>query len=140
MNTKFFVKHAIVLISSLYAFTLSVACLAHGPDSEKVTVISSHPIVAGLDEALVVTVELAPGMTAKPHRHNAQVFVYMLEGEVVMQLNNGEKTTLKPGNSFYESPDDLHTLTQNVSNSKSAKFLVFLLKKKGVPPVLPLDN
>lgn len=89
-------------------------------------------------EGLVVTVELAPGLVDKAHRHDAHVFVYMLEGSVEMQVGGGKLVTLKPGDMFYENPQDIHTVATNVSKTKPAKFLVFFVKNKNTPPVLPV--
>jgi len=67
------------------------------------------------------------------HRHNAQAFVYVLEGSIVMQLRGGEQVTLTPGQTFYEGPDDVHVVGRNASSTKPAKFLVLLIKNKGAP-------
>jgi quercetin dioxygenase-like cupin family protein len=70
----------------------------------------------------------------------SQVFVYMLEGEVVMQVKGGQKVTLKPGDTFYKNPDDIHKITQNASKSKPARFLVYIIKKKGAPALVPRNE
>ena len=64
----------------------------------------------------------------------------MLEGEAVMQVKGGQKVTLKPGDTFYENPDDIHNITQNASKSKPARFLVYIIKKKGAPALVPLNE
>ena len=88
-------------------------------------------------EALMITVEYAPGATDAIHRHNAHVFVYLLEGSVVMQVRGGEEVTLVPGQTFYEGPQDVHVVGRNASKTEPAKFLVFFVKDKGVPPLVP---
>src|SRR5262245_59843126 len=88
-------------------------------------------------EALMITVEHAPGGASAIHRHNAHAFVYVLEGSVVMQLKGGQQVTLTPGQSFYEGPDDVHVIDRNVSATQPAKFLVVLIKDKGAPAVVP---
>ena len=89
-------------------------------------------------EGLVITVEYAPGGSDPIHRHNAHAFVYVLEGSVVMQLKGGKEITLTPGQTFYEGPNDVHVVGRNASSTKPAKFLVFLVKNKGVPPLVPV--
>ena len=84
-------------------------------------------------EALMITVEHAPGGSSAIHRHNAHAFVYVLEGSVVMQL----KVTLTPGQSFYEGPEDVHVVDRNASDTQPAKFLVLLIKDKGAPALVP---
>ena len=88
-------------------------------------------------EALIITVDYAPGATDAIHRHNAQVFVYVLEGSVVMQIRGGAEVTLVPGQTFYEGPQDVHVVGRNASKTKPAKFLVFFVKDKGTPLLIP---
>ena len=91
-------------------------------------------------EVLVSEIRLAPGQpSSPPHRHNAHVFVYVLEGRVNMQVAGGELMTLSPGEMFYENPDDIHTVSQNASDTESAKFLVHIIKTVGVPVTTPVD-
>jgi len=89
-------------------------------------------------EGLVMTVEYAPGGSDPIHRHNAHGFLYVLEGSVVMQVKGGKEVTLTPGQTFYEGPNDVHVVGRNASNTKPAKFLVFLVKNKGAPPLVPV--
>ncbi len=93
-------------------------------------------------EILVSEITLVPGQESSPHRHNAHVFVYILEGQVNMQVAGSELVTLSPGEMFYENPDDIHMVSQNASDTESAKFLVYIIKTIGVPvttQVGPLD-
>jgi quercetin dioxygenase-like cupin family protein len=89
-------------------------------------------------EGLMITVVYPPGATDPIHRHNAHAFVYVLEGSIVMQVKGGKEVTLTPGQSFYEGPDDIHTVGRNASTTKPAKFIVFLLKNKGAPVLVPV--
>ena len=88
-------------------------------------------------EVLMITVEYPPGGTDPVHRHDAHAFIYVLEGSIVMQVRGGKEVTLTPGQTFYEGPGDVHTVGRNASRTEPAKFLVLLLKSKGVEPVLP---
>jgi quercetin dioxygenase-like cupin family protein len=89
-------------------------------------------------EGLMITVEHAPGGSSPIHRHNAHAMVYVLEGSVVMQLKGGKQVTLTPGQTFYEGPNDIHVVDRNASKTKPAKFLVFLIKDKGAPALVPV--
>jgi len=89
------------------------------------------------DQVLMYTVDFPPGFSSSVHRHNAQVSVYVLEGSVVMQVRGQKELTLGPGQSFYEDPNDIHIVSRNASSTKPAKFLVFLIHKKGTPLVIP---
>ena len=89
------------------------------------------------EQVLMYTVDFPPGFSSPVHRHNAQVFVYVLAGSVVMQVRGQKELTLGPGQSFYEDPDDIHVVSRNASSTKPANFLVFMIHKKGAPLVLP---
>ena len=90
-------------------------------------------------EVLMITVEKAPGGADPIHRHNAHGFIYMLEGSIVMQVEGGKEVTLTPGQTFYESPKDVHVVGRNASSTKPAKFLVILVKDKGAPVLVPVQ-
>jgi quercetin dioxygenase-like cupin family protein len=94
------------------------------------------PELAG-EEATMLTIAFAPGATGNVHRHNAHVFVYVLEGSIVMQVKGGKEVTLGAGETFYENPNDIHTVGRNASQTKPAKFLVFMVKDKGAPLSVP---
>jgi quercetin dioxygenase-like cupin family protein len=88
-------------------------------------------------EGLMVTVEYPPGSSDPIHRHNAHGFIYVLEGSIVMQVRGGKEVTLTPGQTFYEGPDDVHVVGRNASTTKRAKFVVFFVKDKGAPVLVP---
>jgi quercetin dioxygenase-like cupin family protein len=84
-------------------------------------------------ELLMLTVEYLPGGASLPHRHDAQVFVYVLEGSLVMQVAGSPAVTLQRGQTFYENPTDVHVVSANASKTAPAKILVFIVKDKGAP-------
>jgi quercetin dioxygenase-like cupin family protein len=90
-------------------------------------------------EGLMITVEYPPGSSDPIHRHNAYAFVYVLEGSIVMQVRGGKEVTLTPGQTFYEDPSDVHVVGRNASQTKPAKFVVFLVKDKGAPVLVPAN-
>jgi len=90
-------------------------------------------------EGLMITVDYPPGSSDAIHRHNAHAFVYVLEGSIVMQVRGGKEITLTPGQTFYEGPDDVHVVGRNASQAKPARFVVFLVKDKGAPVVVPVN-
>lgn len=87
-------------------------------------------------EMVMLTVEYPPGSVDPVHRHNAYAFVYVLEGSIIMQVRGGKQVTLGPGQTFYEGPNDVHTVGRNASETKPAKFVVVFLKNKGAPLLL----
>ena len=89
-------------------------------------------------EGLMIMVEYPPGSSDPIHRHNADAFVYVLEGSIIMQVKGGQPVTLTPGQTFYEGPNDVHIVGRNASDTKPAKFIVVLLKEKGAPVLIPV--
>jgi quercetin dioxygenase-like cupin family protein len=90
-------------------------------------------------EGLMLIVDYPPGSVDPIHRHNAHGFIYVLEGSIVMQVRGGKEVTLTPGQTFYEGPDDVHVVGRNASQSKPAKFVVFFVKDKGAPVLVPAN-
>ena len=84
-------------------------------------------------EAVTFVVDFPPGSVDPVHRHDAHAFVYVLEGSIVMGVKGSKEVTLTPGQTFYEGPADIHTVGRNASVTKPAKFLVTMVKDKGVP-------
>jgi quercetin dioxygenase-like cupin family protein len=90
-------------------------------------------------EGLMLEVSYPPGARDMAHRHDAHAFVYVLEGQIIMQLKGRPAVTLKAGQTFYEGPTDVHVVGRNASDTEPARFVVVLLKAKGAP-VLTLVN
>jgi quercetin dioxygenase-like cupin family protein len=122
----------------------SLLCTVGSPLTAQQAVVTplmtkALPDVPG-KEALMLMVEYPPGSSDPVHRHNADAFVYVLEGSVIMQVKGGKPVTLTPGQTFYEGPDDVHVVGRNASSTKPARFVVVLMKKQGAPPVVPVDK
>jgi quercetin dioxygenase-like cupin family protein len=90
-------------------------------------------------EGLMMIVDYPPGSTDPVHRHNANAFIYVLEGSIVMQVRGGKEVTLTPGQTFYEGPDDVHVVGRNASKTKPAKFVLVMVKDKGAPILVPTN-
>ena len=88
-------------------------------------------------EVLMILVEYPLGSVDPVHRHNANAFIYVLEGSIIMQVKGGKEVTLTPGQTFYEGPNDIHVVGKNASSTKPAKFVVFFIKDKGAPVLVP---
>jgi quercetin dioxygenase-like cupin family protein len=123
---------------------LALACLMSSTlllaQEAKVTELTSKdlPNLPG-KEGLMIIVDYPPGSADPIHRHNAHAFVYVLEGTIVMQVRGGKEVTLTPGQTFYEGPDDVHVVGRNASQTKPAKFVVFFVKDKGAPVLVPAN-
>jgi quercetin dioxygenase-like cupin family protein len=130
----FLITSILIPTSGLIAQEADKLPMAH----ETVTMLMTKDLAGSPGEqVLMYTVDFPPGFSSPIHRHNAQVSVYVLEGSVVMQVRGGKEVTLGPGQSFYEDPNDIHVVSRNASSTEPAKFLVFLINKKGAPLVIP---
>jgi quercetin dioxygenase-like cupin family protein len=122
---------------------LVLLCLMTGTamaEEAKVTSLMSKALTENPGkEVLMISVEYPPGSSDPIHRHNAQAFVYVLKGSIVMQVKGGKEVTLTPGQTFYEGPDDVHVVGRNTSSTEPAKFVVFLIKDKGAPVFVPVE-
>jgi quercetin dioxygenase-like cupin family protein len=127
----------ISLPMSVLAFLIASPLLAQ--DAQVTPLMSKDLAEFPGKEGLMITVVYPPGASDPIHRHNAHAFVYVLEGTVVMQLKDGKEVTLTPGQTFYEGPKDIHTVGRNASSTQPAKFIVFLVKDKGAPVLVPVS-
>jgi quercetin dioxygenase-like cupin family protein len=135
MHRQFTVTRTTISSILLYITTSTLA--AQQP--EVVTLMSKALTDNPGKEGVMITVEYPPGGADPVHRHNARAFVYVLEGSVVMQVKGGKQVTLTPGQTFYEGPDDVHVVGRNASMVESTKMLVFRIKDKGVPILVPVE-
>jgi quercetin dioxygenase-like cupin family protein len=136
MHTMFRLKNTAIAML-VVAGTLIGVARAAAPEAV-VTPLMTKPLddYPG-KEAMMITVNYPPGAVDPVHRHHAHAFVYVLEGSIVMQVKGGKEVTLTPGQTFYEGPNDVHTVGRNASQTKPAKFIVLLLKDKGAPVLVP---
>ena len=138
MNARYAGRAAVLLLAALAAG--SAGSQPPAAPGAKATPLLTKPL-AGIDgkEGVMLTVEYPPGVASAAHRHNANTFVYVLEGSVVMQVAGGPELTLTAGQTFYESPSDIHSVSRNASNSKPAKILVMMVKDVGAPATVPVN-
>jgi quercetin dioxygenase-like cupin family protein len=129
--------HRFLLASALF---LSFAAPVAPQEPPKVTTLFSHDLsdIPGKEGTMLI-VEYPPGGADPVHRHNANAFVYVLEGSIIMQVRGSEPVTLHAGETFYEGPNDIHVVGRNASKTEPAKFLVVLVKNKGAPALIPVE-
>lgn len=134
------IVHSLILPALLCATAAAAREPAGGAPLPVVTPIASQalPDQPG-KEVLILDVLFPPGAVDPVHRHDADAFVYVLEGSIVMGVAGGREVTLAPGQVFHEGPRDLHTVGRNASADKPARFIAFLVKDVGKPPVIPVD-
>jgi len=121
----------------LLGFLLVAAGAAADAQDTVRSVFRTEVADASNQEILVLEVNYPPGNDSPVHRHNAHTIVYVLEGSVVMQVEGSEPQTLGPGEVFYETPEDVHTVSRNASDTEPAKILVFFLKGRGAATTEP---
>ena len=125
-------------MTTICLLSLSLLTGALAAPEAKVTPLLSKDLWNGPGrEVAMITVDYPPGSVDPIHTHNAQALVYVLEGTIVMQVKGGPLVTLKPGDTFYEGPDDVHIVGRNASKTAPAKFVVFFVKEKGAPILVP---
>ena len=134
--------HLRAMIPALHAALLSGGAVSvHAADEPQPAVVT--PLLTkdltGIPnkEGTMLTVQYLPGGASLPHRHDAHVFVYVLEGSVKMQVEGQPAVTLTAGQTFYENPTDVHRVSANASTTQPAKILVFMVKDKDKPATRP---
>jgi quercetin dioxygenase-like cupin family protein len=88
--------------------------------------------------ATVLEVTHSPGGSSAAHRHPCPVIGYVLEGAVRMQVKGQEEKVYRPGDTFFESPGDVHVVSANVSQDQPARFLAFFVCDRETALTLPV--
>jgi len=145
LTTEGGVMRVSALLLNLVVFTafvmpLHVAAQATAPQSSRKVLMTKDLADMAGKEALVYIVEYPPGTNNAPHRHNAHVFLHILEGQLNAQVKGGALTVLNPGDTYYESPDDIHVVSRNPSATVGAKALIFMVHEKGTPLSTPVKD
>ncbi|QSN64131.1 cupin domain-containing protein [Caballeronia sp. M1242] len=132
-------KRMLCVAASIMSIGSVIAPPVMAAPEASVTPLRSEPLPDYPGKELqMIVVDYPPGAVDPVHRHDAHAFVYVLEGTIVMGVKGGKEVTLKPGDTFHEGPDDIHTVGRNASATQPAKFVVFLLKNKGAPILTPV--
>jgi quercetin dioxygenase-like cupin family protein len=133
-------RAVLLMMVAASAVCLSGTLAVAAGDAAKVTPLMKKdlPNYPG-KEGLMISVEYEPGGSSPIHKHEANAFVYVLEGSIVMQVKGDKEVTVSPGETYYESPSDIHLVSRNASKTDPAKFIVVLLKNKDAPVVMPVD-
>jgi len=124
-------KRAILLI--VVGFVLGVAgmTLSQQHDGEVVRTISSQEIKEKLDgkdsTVTVVEVTIPPGEAGVPHRHPGPGFVYVMEGEYELGIDDQPTKKFKAGETFYEPTGCLHRVSKNPSDKTRTRLIAFVL-------------
>ena len=125
------------LIAAALGVTLTMAATTKPKEAKLTQLMSKDLTNLPGKEGLMLLIEYPPGSSDPIHRHNAHGFIYVLEGSIVMQVRGGKEVTLTPGQTFYEGPEDVHVVGRNASETKPARFVVFFVKDKAAPVLVP---
>jgi quercetin dioxygenase-like cupin family protein len=100
------------------------------------------PFIAQGSSALIRLVELPPGDPGiAPHRHSGPVFGYMLEGEMLFELEGEAPYPIKAGEAFWEPGGDvIHYTASNLLAEKTSRFVVVVLCTPGVEMMVTVDD
>jgi quercetin dioxygenase-like cupin family protein len=132
-----------MLRTAILTLALAIVFAPHARAAEPIPVTRAAPLMqrplTGIPgkEGVMLEVTIPPGGGSSAHRHDADVFVYVLEGSVIMQVAGGEPRTLGVGQTFYENPKDVHVRSENASKTALARLLVFFVKNAGAPATRP---
>ena len=139
LTSKAYALVVCTLIAVAVGVTVMMAAPTEAPQAKLTELMSKDLTDLPGKEGLMLLIEYPPGSTDPIHRHNAHGFIYVLEGSIVMQVKGGKEVTLTPGQTFYEGPEDVHVVGRNASQTKPAKFVVFFVKDKGAPVLVPTN-
>ena len=121
-----------------FASLAGTACFAHDTGEETTTPLQRRELVDVPGKTgMLVLVNYAPGQASKAHVHPGSVFAYVVEGEVVSQLEGQSPVTYRAGQSWYEPPRVPHLVSRNASDTAPAKLLAWLILDDGAPPKEP---
>jgi quercetin dioxygenase-like cupin family protein len=137
LTSKAYALIVCTLIAAAFGVGSAMAATAEPKEAKLTELMSKDLTDFSGKEGLMLLIEYPPGSTDPIHRHNAHGFIYVLEGSIVMQVRGGKEVTLTPGQTFYEGPEDVHVVGRNASDTKPAKFVVFFVKDKGAPVLVP---
>ena len=139
LTSKAYALIVCTLIAAAFGVGSAMAATAEPKEAKLTELMSKDLTNLPGKEGLMLLIEYPPGSSDPIHRHNAHGFIYVLEGSIVMQVRGGKEVTLTPGQTFYEGPEDVHVVGRNASQTKPAKFVVFFVKDKGAPLLVPAN-
>jgi quercetin dioxygenase-like cupin family protein len=100
-------------------------------DGESVRVISARDIKEKLDgkdaKVTVVEVTIEPGKSGLAHRHPGPGFVYVVEGEYELGIDDQPTKVFKAGETFYEPTGCLHRVSKNPSAKGNTRLIAVVL-------------
>ncbi len=114
-------------------------------DGEKVRVLSIQDIQEKLDgnqaKATMVEVTIGPGESGLAHRHPGPGFVYVLEGEYELGIDDKPTKLYQAGETFYEPTGCLHRVSRNPSATGKTRLIAVVLHPHNVNEIaVPVET
>ena len=126
-----------VFAAAAVALALGLSLAAQQPPALKRTVVSKTDLAGCTDrEALMVWVEIPVGGAEGRHMHNAEAFVFVIEGTITLENEGAPKVTLKAGDNFTYKPGKWHEAAN--AGTTPAKLAVVFVAEKGKPLTVPV--
>jgi quercetin dioxygenase-like cupin family protein len=82
-------------------------------------------------QAVMIAVELEPGAEEGRHTHPAELYVFVREGELLLESEGQPTLTYKAGDAFYVGPGKIHNGINK--GSVTTKLVAMLIAEKGKP-------
>ena len=108
-------------------------------DGESVKVVSAQDIKEKLDgkdsKVTFVEVTINPGQSGMPHRHPGPGFVYVIEGEYELGIDDKPTKIFKAGETFYEPTGCLHRVSKNPSTKGRTRLIAVVVHPRDAKEV-----
>lgn len=103
---------------------------------------SPAPPVPSGASAMTILVTLPPGSPGTPpHRHSGPAFGYVIEGEMLFELEGSTPVVLRAGEAFSEPGGDLiHYSDANNLKDAQTQFVVTMFCAPGQPMLVPVSE
>jgi quercetin dioxygenase-like cupin family protein len=137
---------------SLLALTIGIAtgvgrlaAVNHHEDGASVKTIAARNIEEKLDgkdaKVTVVEVTIEPGKSGFPHRHLGPGFVYVVEAEYELGIDDQPTKIFRAGETFYEPTGCLHRVSKNPGAKGKTRLIAFVLHPRDAKEVaIPEQN
>jgi quercetin dioxygenase-like cupin family protein len=122
--------------------TVNAMALSANRMSNYVNPLTQQPSLPAGSHVMVGTVTVPPGDPgAAPHRHSGPVFGYVLEGEILFELEGERPYPIKAGEAFWEPGGPVvHYQAANLRQDIASTFVVFMVCAPDVPMLTFLDE
>ena len=85
-------------------------------------------------EVRITLLDRAPGSSSPPHRHPGHhTFGYVIEGTYEFAIDGAPGRILNAGETFYEPPTAVHSVSRNPSVDERTKIIVFMVADQKNP-------